>query len=123
VETIEELERALGPRTDLGYLTATESGPLSLENVAKGISIPVDATAEIPTIPNVRLTRGTSVVAYSGGKAICRPHVVGMTVPPVRKESHQPIIFMQCGPIRYSMAEQNPSLYIVFPRTTAFTGI
>ncbi len=86
VETIEELEKALGPRTAMVYLTAggaTESGPLSLENVAriakpKGIPILVDAAAEILTIPNVHLTRGASVVAYSGGKAICGPQCAGL---------------------------------------------
>lgn len=54
-------------------------------------------------------------------------YVLGLTAPPVRKDGHQPIIFMQCGPIRYSMAartmtEQNPFEHVVFPRTTAFMG-
>lgn len=29
-------------------------------------------------------------------------HVYGLTATPVRKDGHQPVIFMQCGPIRYS---------------------
>ncbi|MFN0105856.1 MAG: TOTE conflict system archaeo-eukaryotic primase domain-containing protein [Bryobacteraceae bacterium] len=54
-------------------------------------------------------------------------YVVGLTATPVRKDGHQPVIFMQCGPIRYSMAartmtEQNPFEHVVFPRTTAFMG-
>jgi superfamily II DNA or RNA helicase len=54
-------------------------------------------------------------------------YVVGLTATPVRKDGHQPIIFMQCGPIRYSMAartmtEQNPFEHVVYPRTTAFQG-
>lgn len=40
-------------------------------------------------------------------------YVYGLTATPIRKDGHQPIIFMQCGPIRYSvdakmqMASQN----------------
>lgn len=86
VDTPEELERALSPRTAMIYLSAgsaTTSGPLSLENVAKiakpkGIPILVDAAAEVLTIPNVHLARGATVVAYSGGKAICGPQCAGL---------------------------------------------
>ena len=86
VETGEELERALSKRTAMIYLSAgraTEAGPLSLENVARmakpwGIPILVDAAEEGLTIPNVHLARGATVVAYSGGKAICGPQCAGL---------------------------------------------
>src|SRR5690242_8045024 len=83
VETAEELERALSPRTAMIYLSAGGSGPLALENVApmakpRGIPILVDAAAEVLTIPNVHLQRGATVVAYSGGKAICGPQCAGL---------------------------------------------
>jgi len=86
VNTVEELEKALSPRTAMIYLTAgglAMSGPLSLEAVAKvakprDIPILVDAAAEILTIPNVHLQRGATVVAYSGGKAICGPQCAGL---------------------------------------------
>jgi hypothetical protein len=57
--------------------------PLSLEAVAKvakpkNIPILVDAAAEILTIPNVHLQRGATVVAYSGGKALCGPQCAGL---------------------------------------------
>lgn len=86
VDTAEELQRALNPRTAMIYLTAgsqASSGPLSLENVAriaKPLDIPilVDAAAEVLTIPNVHLQRGATVVAYSGGKAICGPQCAGL---------------------------------------------
>ena len=68
------------------YLNAGEaasSGPLSLENVAriarpKNIPILVDAAAEVLTIPNVHLQQGATIVAYSGGKAICGPQCAGL---------------------------------------------
>jgi len=59
------------------------SGPMALEAIArvakpKNIPILVDAAAEILTIPNVHLQRGATVVAYSGGKAICGPQCAGL---------------------------------------------
>ena len=35
-------------------------------------------------------------------KAANAQYVYGLTATPIRKDGHQPIIFMQCGPIRYS---------------------
>ena len=86
VETAEELENALSSRTAMIYLTSgggASSGPLSLENVAKiahakNIPILIDAAAEILTIPNVHLQKGATIVAYSGGKAICGPQCAGL---------------------------------------------
>ncbi len=83
VESIEELERAINPRTAMIYLLA-DSGPNAmLEAVAriagpKNIPILVDAAAEVLTIPNVHLQRGATIVAYSGGKAICGPQCAGL---------------------------------------------
>ena len=86
VETIDELERALNPRTAMIYLLADNgpgSGPMALEAVARAaqarnIPILVDAAAEVLTIPNVHLQRGATIVAYSGGKAICGPQCAGL---------------------------------------------
>ncbi len=86
VDTMEELEDALSSRTAMIYLSAggpTQSGPLSLENVAKiakprNIPVLVDAAAEDLTIPCVHLQRGATVVAYSGGKAIRGPQCAGL---------------------------------------------
>ena len=35
-------------------------------------------------------------------KAVNARYVYGLTATPIRKDGHQPIIFMQCGPIRYN---------------------
>jgi hypothetical protein len=86
VDTPEQLENSLGPRTAMIYLTAggaASSGPLSLENVAriaqaKNIPILIDAAAEVLTIPNVHLQKGATIVAYSGGKALCGPQCAGL---------------------------------------------
>jgi superfamily II DNA or RNA helicase len=45
-------------------------------------------------------------------------YVVGLTATPIRRDGHQPIIFMQCGPIRHSAAtpETAPARLRVCPR-------
>ena len=87
VETAEELKDAINPRTALIYLMASEETmpgqPLSTEviaQIAKPLNIPVliDAAAEVLTIPNIHLAHGATVVAYSGGKAICGPQCAGL---------------------------------------------
>lgn len=44
-------------------------------------------------------------------------YVLGLTATPVRRDGHQPIIFMQCGPIRHTakQAETAPSVMKVIP--------
>jgi hypothetical protein len=86
VDTPEQLENAINPRTAMIYLTSgggASSGPLSLENVARiakarNVPILIDAAAEVLTIPNVHLQKGADIVAYSGGKAICGPQCAGL---------------------------------------------
>jgi len=51
-------------------------------------------------------------------------YVYGLTATPTRKDGHQPIIFMQCGPVRYRddakrQAEKRPFDHFVIPRFTS----
>ena len=89
IDSPEELERAINSRTAMIYVNSgrgSETGqPLSLEvihRIAKPKNIPilVDAAAENLTIPCVHLERGATVVAYSGGKAICGPQCAGLLI-------------------------------------------
>lgn len=50
-------------------------------------------------------------------------YVTGLTATPVRKDGHHPIIYMQCGPIRFnvpvrSQIQASPFEHRVIPRTT-----
>jgi superfamily II DNA or RNA helicase len=52
-------------------------------------------------------------------------YVVGLTATPTRKDGHHPIIYMQCGPVRFSMSaksmtETTPFDHMVTPRHTEF---
>jgi D-glucosaminate-6-phosphate ammonia-lyase len=89
VETPEELEKAINAKTAMVYLvtgSASDPGqPLSLEAIAaiagpRGIPILADAAAENLSIPNVHLQQGATVVAYSGGKALCGPQCAGLVL-------------------------------------------
>jgi len=82
VADMKELEHSLSPKTAMIYMTSEDSG-FSLEAIAalaKPLNIPVlvDAAAENLTIPNIHLNRGATIVAYSGGKALCGPQCAGL---------------------------------------------
>src|SRR5712692_8339838 len=52
-------------------------------------------------------------------------YVVGLTATPTRKDGHHPIVYMQCGPVRFSMSartmtETTPFEHKVTPRHTEF---
>jgi len=87
VDSLEELKGAINSKTAMIYLMSRNEpadAPFSLERIAaiaKPLNIPilVDAAAEDLTVkPNVHLARGATVVAYSGGKAICGPQNAGL---------------------------------------------
>jgi superfamily II DNA or RNA helicase len=57
-------------------------------------------------------------------KAANAKYVYGLTATPTRKDGHHPIIFMQCGPVRYrddakKQAEKRPFDHFVIPRFTS----
>ncbi len=87
VETLDDLKRSLSDKTAMIYVLACRHSqpgqPFSLERIAAAaddweIPILLDAAAENLTIPPVHLAQGATVVAYSGGKAICGPQCAGL---------------------------------------------
>jgi len=88
VKTPEELKKAINPKTAMIYIRSTDTDtftgqPFSLEviaSIAKPHQVPVlvDAAAEDLTLPPVHFKRGATIVAYSGGKAICGPQCAGL---------------------------------------------
>ena len=61
-------------------------------------------------------------------KGVKAQTVYGLTATPIRKDGHQPIIFMQCGPIRFSadaksqMIDQSFERFLI-PRFTSYRSI
>ncbi|MDR8392141.1 DegT/DnrJ/EryC1/StrS family aminotransferase [Aliifodinibius sp. S!AR15-10] len=87
VETPEELEAALNPRTAMIYMASWQPEPLGTKTVARiakqwQVPILMDAAAEDLTIPNVHLQDGATMVCYSGGKALRGPQCAGMLLGP-----------------------------------------
>ena len=87
VNTPEEMMEAINPKTAMIYINSGRGSatgqPLSLEAIVemakpKNIPVLIDAAAENLTIPNMHLQRGATMVAYSGGKAICGPQCAGL---------------------------------------------
>ncbi len=57
-------------------------------------------------------------------KTASAAYVYGLTATPVRKDGHHPILFMQCGPLRFrddpkKQAEKRPFDHVVIPRFTS----
>jgi D-glucosaminate-6-phosphate ammonia-lyase len=86
VNSLQELQYALCERTAMVYFLSDGSGDEShftVEAIAKltkpkNIPFLVDAAAEDLTVPCIHLEKGASVVAYSGGKALCGPQCSGI---------------------------------------------
>jgi superfamily II DNA or RNA helicase len=58
-------------------------------------------------------------------KQVKAKYVIGLTATPTRKDGHHPIIFMQCGPIRFSLSARDAAArslfrHLVVPRHTKF---
>src|SRR5215831_11480642 len=58
-------------------------------------------------------------------KQVKAKYVLGLTATPTRKDGHHPIIYMQCGPIRFNLsarkaAKLSPFEHKVIPRLTNF---
>ena len=58
-------------------------------------------------------------------KSVNAKYIYGLTATPIRKDGHDPIIFMQCGPIRYKVdpikqALKRPFDHYIIPRFTPF---
>ena len=61
-------------------------------------------------------------------KNVNAKYVYGLTATPTRQDGHHPIIFMQCGPIRYrvdpkEIADKRPFEHYLIPRFTSFRTV
>jgi superfamily II DNA or RNA helicase len=58
-------------------------------------------------------------------KTVQAKYIYGLTATPIRRDGHQPIIFMHCGPVRFRAdaskeASRRPFEHLVIPRFTSF---
>jgi L-seryl-tRNA(Ser) seleniumtransferase len=86
VDTLENLERALGARTALAHGQANllgDGNKFTLQQYTDtchkhGVPVLIDAAADLPLKPNPYLARGVDLVAYSGGKILRGPQTSGV---------------------------------------------
>ena len=86
VGTLDELERALGPRTALAHGQANMLGGSNAFTLGQyvevchrhGVPVLIDAAADLPLRPNPYLAAGVDLVAYSGGKILRGPQTSGI---------------------------------------------
>jgi D-glucosaminate-6-phosphate ammonia-lyase len=87
VNSTEELQSAIGPRTAMIEILGQHFGSAKLDlkdiaPIARKANIPilVDAAADYLIVPNPYLALGADLVAYSGGKIIRGPQTAGLLV-------------------------------------------
>lgn len=86
VDTLADLERALGPRTALAHGQTNLLGGGNKFTLAeyvdachrRGVPVLIDAAADLPLKPNPYLAAGVDLVAYSGGKILRGPQTAGI---------------------------------------------
>ena len=80
----------------------------------------------IEQAPGLSVWRGGETFTFEQVmRQIKAKYVVRLTATPTRKDGHHPIIYMQCGPVRFSMSartmtESTPFEHQVIPRRTDF---
>lgn len=87
VNSAEELENAIGPRTAMIQILGVHFGSakFGLPEVAPiakkhGIPITIDAAADYLIVPNPYIALGADLVAYSGGKILRGPQTAGLLI-------------------------------------------
>ena len=86
VDTVQDLERALGPRTALAHGQANllaGGNKFTLRQFTdachkRGVPVLVDAAADLPLRPSPYLAAGVDLVAHSGGKILRGPQTSGV---------------------------------------------
>ncbi len=100
---------------DIGMLQSLSTKAEVRDLVADYGNVLVDECHHVPAVSFERVLR-----------ELRARYVTGLTATPTRKDGHDPIVVMQCGPIRHRVdareqAEARPFTHIVMPKITAFT--
>lgn len=100
-------------RVDIALMQSMSNKDKSLKELIHNYGmVIVDECHRVPSVSY------TNVLYASDAK-----YVYGLTATPIRSDGHRPIIFMQCGPIRYTVDAKSQAIqrgfeHIIVPRFT-----
>ncbi len=85
IETRQEFQAALGKQTAMVVVLGSNQGRIPLEQMVAdahqaGVPVLVDASPEVPQLPNPYLSKGVDLVGYSGGKYLAGPQCSGILI-------------------------------------------
>jgi len=111
------------PKGELGVIGGGKKKPSGMIDIAvmQSLSRREDLSRLLDQYGQIIIDECHHLSAYSF-EAILKQakakFVVGLTATPIRRDGHQPIIFMQCGPIRHSASrpESVPAQLEVWPK-------
>ena len=133
-ETIEETKRGKKKKSSvIGSLHAGKNSLHGVIDIALIQSCLSDGEAK-PFVKNYGMVivdechHVSSVSFEQVLRQVTATYVYGLTATPIRKDGHQPIIFMQCGKIRFtsdakSQMENQTFKRLLIPRFTSFRSI
>lgn len=132
-EELPVLEKKRGRKKQqslIGQIGAGKNNPSGMIDIAimQSLSSGGEVKEWIKNYGMVIVDECHHVPAFSFEQILKKVHaryVYGLTATPSRRDGHHPIIFMHCGPIRYSVdarkqAEKRPFEHYVIPRFTSF---
>jgi superfamily II DNA or RNA helicase len=112
----------------IGQLVGNQKKPKGLIDIAmlQTLSKTKDLTDVIKQYGHIVVDECHHIPAISFESVLKRfraRYFLGLTATPYRKDGHQSIIYMQCGPIRYELTEKNshPIMRKVLVKETLFT--
>lgn len=85
VVTLEDFRAALGPKTAMVAVLGSAQGSIPLSQMVAeahraGVPVLVDASPEVPLLPNPYIAAGVDLVGYSGGKYLAGPQCSGVVI-------------------------------------------
>ncbi len=118
------------PKSEIGQIGGGKGQPAGVIDVAVLQSLVRKGVVKdiISEYSQVIVDECHHIPAFSFEQVLKRARarfVLGLTATPIRKDGHQPILMMQCGPVRYKgqakkSVQDDPFEHVVLPRLTEF---
>ncbi len=119
------------PKDAIGYVGGGRKKPSGMIDVALIQSLKGPSKDIVSQYGHLIVDECHHIPAFSFEQIVRQSkatYITGLTATPIRKDGHQPIIFMRCGPVRYRVdakkaAALHPFDHTVFVRPTTFCPV